>query len=438
MQSNNFSSNPTGKLNVPNSTVSPIVQRRIIATLFAAQSIFSAALLQTFTVTAIVATKLTGLESLAGIPGTLNLAGRAFIGYPIAWLMERYGRRVSFVLGYLLGGLGAVISAYAIWLGSFLLFCLGALLLGMGRGISEQTRYAAAEVYVPAERGKVIGWIVSASTIGSIVGPLLIVPSTRWSEHFLANTFIGPFLLAGLMAGVTALLVFVYLRPDPLTIGQQLSASELSPSQQLQQANAPVRPMAEIFANGTLRLALAAMVIGQFVMTLIMSITALHMEHNGHGMQDISWVLMAHTLGMFGLAIVTGWLIQRVGQVNMILVGGSVLVLSAIVAPLSPDFMPLAASLFLLGLGWNFCFIAGSSLLSNSLAAHERVRAQGFGETFVSIASGVASLGSFVLFAYGGILLVCAMGLACALLFMASAVWSTQRNPVIEASEPQA
>jgi len=122
----------------------------------------------------------------------------------------------------------------------------------------------------------------------------------------------------------------------------------------------------------------------------------------------------------------------------MILVGGSVLVLSAIVAPLSPDFMPLAASLFLLGLGWNFCFIAGSSLLSNSLAAHERVRAQGFGETFVSIASGVASLGSFVLFAYGGILLVCAMGLACALLFMASAVWSTQRNPVIEASEPQA
>ena len=187
-----------------------------------------------------------------------------------------------------------------------------------------------------------------------------------------------------------------------------------------------------------MRLALAAMVIGQFVMTLIMSITALHMEHNGHGMQDISWVLMAHTLGMFGLAIVTGWLIQRVGQVNMILVGGSVLVLSAIVAPLSPDFMPLAASLFLLGLGWNFCFIAGSSLLSNSLAAHERVRAQGFGETFVSIASGVASLGSFVLFAYGGILLVCAMGLACALLFMASAVWSTQRNPVIEASEPQA
>lgn len=421
------------RVHMSTSTVSSSAQRRITATLFTAQSIFSAALLQTFTVTTIVGAQLSGRESLAGIPGTLNLAGRAFIGYPISWLMERYGRRVSFVIGYLLGAVGAGVSAYAIWLGSFLVFCLGALLLGMGRGISEQTRYAAAEVYLPAERGKVIGWIVSASTIGSIIGPLLVGPSSHWSERWLANTFIGPFVLAGAMAIATALLVFLYLRPDPLTISRQLDARE-----QAQQVIGPTRPMSEIFANGTLRLALAAMVIGQFVMTLIMSITALHMEHNGHDMQAISWVLMAHTLGMFGLAIVTGWLIQRVGQVNMILVGGAVLVLSAILAPLSPDFMPLAASLFLLGLGWNFCFIAGSSLLSNSLAAHERVRAQGFGETFVSVASGVASLGSAVLFAYGGILLVCAMGLAFALLFMASAVWSTQRRAVVEISERQA
>src|SRR4051794_1101569 len=109
-----------GKINMSTSTVSPNVQRRITATLFAAQSIFSAALLQSFTLTAIVATKLTGMESLAGIPGTLNLAGRAFIGYPVAWLMERHGRRVSFVIGYLLGALGAILSAYAIWLSSFL------------------------------------------------------------------------------------------------------------------------------------------------------------------------------------------------------------------------------------------------------------------------------------------------------------------------------
>jgi len=120
------------------------------------------------------------------------------------------------------------------------------------------------------------------------------------------------------------------------------------------------------------------------------------------------------------------------------MLGALQLMLAGLLAVLTVGVLELGLALFMLGLGWNFCFIAGSSLLSNSLAAHERVRAQGFGETFVSIASGVASLGSFVLFAYGGILLVCAMGLACALLFMASAVWSTQRNPVIEASEPQA
>ncbi len=232
------------------------------------------------------------------------------------------------------------------------------------------------------------------------------------------------------MAAATALLVFVYLRPDPLTIGRQLGKLEETAG-----VTGPVRPMSEIFAHPTLRLALAAMVIGQFVMTFIMSITALHMEHHGHDMQAISWVLMAHTLGMFGLAVVTGWLIQRIGQVNMILAGGAVLVLSAVLTPLSPDFMPLAVALFLLGLGWNFCFIAGSSLLSNSLAAHERVRAQGFGETFVSVASGAASLGSAVMFAYGGIVLVCVIGLGFSLIFMASTVWTTQRRQVAQVQE---
>ncbi len=402
--------------------VSPSIQRRITGTLFATQSIFSAALLETFILTSIVAAQLSGRESLAGVPGTLNLASRAFIGYPVAWLMDRHGRRAGFVIGYLLGAIGAALSAYAIMGQSFFGFCVGAIVIGMGRGISEQTRYAAAEVYPQDQRGKVIGWIVSAGTVGSIAGPLLVGPSSDWAMRLHLNMAIGPFVLAALMAVVAVILTFAGLRPDPLVISRQFADSEPT-----KQAKAPNRPMREIFAGSRLRLALGAMVIGQFVMTLIMAITALHMEHHGHDLQNISWVLMAHTLGMFGLAIVTGWLINRIGQVNMIVIGSVVLAVAAFLTPLSPHFMPLVVALFLLGLGWNFCFIAGSSLLTNSLASHERIRAQGFGDTFVAVASGVASLGSAIVFAYGGIILVCGLGLAFTLIFMVGAFWSIQR-----------
>ncbi len=410
--------------------VSPTIQRRITGTLFITQSIFSAALLETFILTTIVAAQLSGRESLAGIPGTLNLASRAFIGYPVAWLMERHGRRIGFVVGYLLAAIGAMISAYTIMRQSFWGFCIGSIFIGLGRGISEQTRYAAAEVYPQNQRGKVIGWIVSAGTVGSILGPLLVAPSSNWATGLHLNSEIGPFVLAALMSCVAVVLTFVGLRPDPLTISRQFGDGE-----PIKQISTSTRPMREIFANSRLRLALGAMVIGQFVMTFIMSITALHMEHYGHDLQHISWVLMAHTLGMFGLAIVTGWLVNQIGQVNMILIGGGVLAVSAILTPLSPQFMPLAFALFLLGLGWNFCFIAGSSLLTNTLTSHERTRGQGFGETFVAVASGTASLGSAMIFAYGGIMLVSLLGLAFTLIFMLGAFWSIQNYRLASAGQ---
>jgi MFS family permease len=146
-------------------------------------------------------------------------------------------------------------------------------------------------------------------------------------------------------------------------------------------------------------------------MTLLMVITPLHMSHNLHGAEAISLVIMAHTLGMFGLSSVTGWLIDHFGQTLIILVGAGILALSSVMTPWSPQFFPLALALFLLGLGWNFCFLAGSSLLSAGLASHERGRIQGTSEMFVALASGAASLGTGFLFAWQGIGAVSLVGL---------------------------
>jgi len=165
------------------------------------------------------------------------------------------------------------------------------------------------------------------------------------------------------------------------------------------------------------------MAIGQLVMALIMVITPLHMHHNNHSTESVSLVIMAHTLGMFGLSSVTGWLIDRYGRVPLIVAGAALLIISGILAPLSVAVPNLAAALFLLGLGWNFCFIAGSSLLADALAARERARAQGAGEVLVSLATGVGSLGTGAVFNQGGMTAVAAVGIALSLLLVAALFW---------------
>ncbi|MYE88899.1 MFS transporter [Candidatus Poribacteria bacterium] len=155
----------------------------------------------------------------------------------------------------------------------------------------------------------------------------------------------------------------------------------------------------------------------------MMVITPLHMNHHAHGEQAISWVIMAHTLGMYGLSSLTSRLADRFGPVTIIVAGGLILGVSAVLTPISNQVPMLAFSLFLLGLGWNFCFIAGSALFFSGLLPAERGRAQGAGEMIVALAAGTGSLGTGAVFAEAGIVAVSAMGLAFSLVLIVGSVW---------------
>ena len=159
--------------------VSERVQRRLLGTLFSAQSVSNAAQSVSFTTLPLAAYFLTGTEAVAGIPATVTLVGRAMIAYPIGWLMDRVGRRLGIALGLLLSVFGTSLLAAGVMRGSFSLFLVGALFNGFGRGTGEQSRYAAADV-VPASRASnAIGTVVFAGTIGAVIGPLLIAPASR-------------------------------------------------------------------------------------------------------------------------------------------------------------------------------------------------------------------------------------------------------------------
>jgi MFS family permease len=149
----------------------------------------------------------------------------------------------------------------------------------------------------------------------------------------------------------------------------------------------------------------------------------LYMDHNHHGRDAISLVIAMHTLGMYGLSAVTGYLIDRFGGIRMLSVGGMVLIMSAILSPLSTDQYILAATLFLLGLGWNFGYVASSSLLSRALRGPERVRVQGINDSLVFLVAGFGSLAAGPLFAWGGYVFVSYAGIALTIGLFAVISW---------------
>lgn len=399
------------------------VRRRLVTTLFASESLSSAAQIASFTLMSIVAVELSGRDSAAGIPSTLNLLGQAAAAYPIGWLMDRAGRRAGLVTGYLAAALGAVAAAFAIGAGSFLGFCLGIGLYGMGRAAGLQARFASAEIHAPAQRAKAIGLVVFAGTVGAVGGPLLVAPSSALAVRWGWSDLAGPFAVAALLFYVAMMLAFFLLRPDPMTVGKMLARAADGGA-----APPPARPLRAILALPKVQLALAAMIAGQLVMTTLMVITPLYMSRHGYDKQAISWVIMAHTLGMFGLSGATGWLIDRMGRLPVVWGGASMLAVSALLMLSgSGALWLLFGALFLLGLGWNWCFIGGSSLLSDALATGERGRVQGAGDTLVALASGTGSLSTGSLFAAGGMALVSAAGLAVCLALMALMLWSGRR-----------
>ena len=405
-----------------NEPIPQAIERRIIGTLFTSQSLFSAAMIASFTLMPIISVELSGSESAAGLPNTINLLARAAFALPLGWLMDQIGRRLGLSIGFGLAAIGFFVASLSLFSSSFILFCVGLGLVGAGRGAIDQERYVAAEIHPYEKRAKAIGFIIFAGTIGAIGGPLLVAPSSKLAEFFGFPPETGPYLVGALACLIALLLVFILIKPDPLELGKRF-IDVLT-----EEEGEEERPLRQIFAQPLAQLAVAAMVLSQLVMTLIMVITPLHMSYLHHPTSPISGVIMAHTLGMFGLSSVTGWLIDKYGRISIIIIGAVILVVSSLLTPFSESLTMLAFALFLLGLGWNFCFVAGSSLLSDTLHSAERGRAQGASDTLVSLSSGIGSLATGAVFAVGGIVAVSGAGLSFTLALFALIIWARARE----------
>lgn len=367
--------------------------RKITFVLFLAQSLASAGFIATATVNSILGARLGGAP-WAGVPSAVFLVGSALAASVWGVLMDVVGRRNGIALGLLLGVTGTGIMVLSANQSLLLLMYPGMVLMGFGNAAVLLGRFSAAEVNPPEKRGAAISNVVLGGTVGAIFGPMLVGPVGALSLRFGMDELAGAYIAGLVLFGTASVIIFLGLRPDPRDVGRQVAA--------LYPDSAPggtARPIGVIFRTPAALTAVTAMVLGQVVMVAIMVITSLHMKEHNHQLGDISAVISAHTLGMYAFSVVSGRLADKWGRGPVILTGSATLLLACLTAPLSPDIFPLAVSLFLLGLGWNFCFVGGSTLLADQLSPLERARTQGVNDLLVGLASATSSLSSGLVFA---------------------------------------
>ena len=407
--------------------------RKITWILFANQSLSSAGFIASATLNSIIGTQLTGNASFAGVPSAVYLVGAALAASAWGYIMDRIGRRSGIVAGLLIGVLGNVLVLIAIGISSFLLFLVGMVLMGITNAAVVLGRFAAAEVNPPEKRGAAISNVVLGGTFGAIVGPLLVGPMGNFARSVGMDELAGAYIATLILFTLSSIVVFIGLRPDPRDFGRQVA--EAYPDPALTNVTGEARPIFEILRQPAALVAVSAMALGQVVMVAIMVITSLHMSDHQHNLRDISAVISSHTFGMFAFSVVSGRLSDRWGRGPVILIGASTLLLACITAPLSPDVFPLAVALFLLGLGWNFCFVGGSALLADQLSPLERSRTQGTNDLLVGLASATGSLGSGIVFAISNYTAIAVVAGALAFIPLLMSLFWMRRQPAAVPAE---
>ena len=399
--------------------------RRFTLTLFTAQSLGSAGFLAAATINAIVGARLSGHLAWAGMPSAVYQGGAALAAFAWGHLMDRLGRRRTLALGTVAGAVGAAIASLAITRGSFGAFLCGLLFMGFANSALQLGRFVAAEVHPPTEKGRAISNVVLGGTVGALFGPALVGPAGRWAVSQGVDELAGPYVGSAMLLLAACGVILFGLRPEPREVARMVAARHPVPGA----VTGPTRPSREVLRDPGVAVAIVTMVSAQVVMVMLMVITSLHMKDHHHPLSSISLVISSHVVGMYAFSLLSGRLADGWGRAPVMVTGAAILVVSCLAAPVSPAVLPTSVALFLLGLGWNFCYVGGSSLLADRLRPAERARTQGVNDFLVGLVSAAGSLGSGVIFAAVGYGAMSLVGAVAALLPLGLTLWWRPRSP---------
>lgn len=356
---------------------------RTVVILAVCQALGMSCLALSITITALVGKGLAPAPALVTLPLALQFIATAAVTIPASLLMGRFGRRVGFSLGGLLGVAGGAISCAAVLLGEFWLFCLGAAFLGGFGTHVALYRFAAADVAGPALRSRAISYVMVGGVASAVLGPEL----SKWTKDLFAPIeFAGGYAAVAVLAFLTLALVQLAALPKPL------------PRQQ----RARGRPLGEIVRQPALVVAVLSAMAAYGAMNLIMVSTPLAMVACAHPFETAAFVIQWHIVGMYAPSFVTGHIVHRVGALPVIAAGGLLILLCVAVSMTGVEVAQFWAALVLLGIGWNLMFVGGTTLLTEIYRPEEQSRVQAFNEFMVFGTTAVTSLASGAVFSSQG------------------------------------
>ncbi|MET7861549.1 MFS transporter [Streptomyces sp. NPDC005318] len=377
---------PTGPGRPVTAAQLPALRRRTSAVLVAGQILGGLGVPTGIALAPVLATQVSGSESLSGLAPTASVTGTALLSLPLAALMTSRGRRPGLVLAYLIGALGAGLVVLSTLVGSFPLLLLGMAGFGAGSSANLQARFAAADLAEPDRRGRAISTVIWATTIGSVLGPNIAAPAGRLFRGTSISETAGPFLLAAAVFLIAAVVIGGLLRPDPL-----LTARALAPQDDRSTGGRSLRAgLAAVRASPMARLALVTVALSHTAMVSIMVMTPVDLGHHGADLQLIGLVISGHIAGMYAFSPVMGWLSDRFGRLAVIGLAVGLLSCAALLAGTAgASHGRTAAGLFVLGLGWSAGMVAGSALLTDSVPQPARAAVQGLSDLTMNTAAGI-------------------------------------------------
>ena len=393
-------------------------QRRVVAVLSAAQIAGGVGIGAAVSVGALLALDLSGSAGWSGLASTSTTLGAAAVAVPLARLALARGRRVALSTGWLVASAGAALAVVAASVRSFPLLLVALVLLGVGSASNLQARFAATDLAAPRSRARSLGLVVGATTVGAVAGPNLTHPGASLAGVVGVPPLAGPLLVCSVAAALAAAVLAVGLRPDPLLTAARARgdapsdpthdarhadpahpAGPAGPAGRAQQSNA----LAVVAASPAAVAALASLVTGHGVMVAVMSMTPVHMDGQGDGLELIGLTISLHIAGMYAFSPLVGWLADRYGRIRAIAAGQVLLVAAAVLtATAGMSTQRIMAGLVLLGLGWSFSTVSASALLADAVPAGDRPRVQGTSDLFMNLAGASAGVAGGVVVALAG------------------------------------
>lgn len=359
-----------------------VEQRNNVIRLALGQALMLSAIVMAMALGAIIGAVLAPDPGWATLPIAAMVVGTAIASLPAAMLMRKLGRRVGFLIGAMLGIVGSLLCAWALHEASFALFVAGHFLLGSYQGFANYYRFAAVEATGPAQASKAISLVVAGGVVAAFLGPQL----GQWGREMVAGqAFVGSYLAQGLLS-VVALFLLLGLRLPAVNV-----ASVGQP-----------RALGEILRQPVLQASILGAAVGYAAMIMVMTATPLAMIGCGLPGSSVTPVIQWHVVGMFAPSFFTGSLIKRYGAPRIMQIGFALLLANVAVALSGLEFLHFLSALILLGVGWNFAFIGGTTLLTQAYRPAEQLRVQAVNEFTVFGLVALSSLSAGWLYANFG------------------------------------